>query len=206
MRGGAARRSRHRLHRVTNGSTTRSAAVSADLAVGAVLGLGHAVPPSLLPRPAPGVIKSAYRCCCIPYPPSTPQPPWSNTAAHIGRPMPVRSTSAANDAPPAFGAVPSTSTTQANRTLSTDRRGGGVMQQFDAGTRVRIRRPGPLRNVVAGVQRPVAGGYEVAFFSRSGRPEHAVVHPRWLSIVGDGAAMSRSRRFIRRVRRRRSAC
>lgn len=57
------------------------------------------------------------------------------------------------------------------------------MRALDPGTRVRIDRPRALRGVTAIVQRPASGGYEVGFFSDRGRPEHAVVHPRHLTVV-----------------------
>jgi hypothetical protein len=57
------------------------------------------------------------------------------------------------------------------------------MRQLQSGTPVRIRFPRALRGTHGTVLRPADGGYEVAFFSQRGRPEHAVLQPWKLTVL-----------------------
>lgn len=57
------------------------------------------------------------------------------------------------------------------------------MRTLQPGTHVRIRWPRALRGTVGTVLRVADGGYEVGFLSERGRPEHAVLRPRQLTVV-----------------------
>jgi len=54
------------------------------------------------------------------------------------------------------------------------------MRYLPPGTPVLIRRPRALRRATGTVLRATSGGYEVGFTGPTGRPEHVVLHPRWL--------------------------
>jgi hypothetical protein len=60
------------------------------------------------------------------------------------------------------------------------------MRYLPPGTPVAIRRPRALRRETGTVLRAVSGGYEVGFTRATGRPEHAVLHPRWLRRLDKG--------------------
>lgn len=70
------------------------------------------------------------------------------------------------------------------------------MRYLPPGTPVAIRRPRALRRATGTVLRAVSGGYEVGFTGPTGRPEHAVLHPRWLRRLdtGDGDSLPRDGR------------
>jgi hypothetical protein len=57
------------------------------------------------------------------------------------------------------------------------------MRQLQAGTAVRIRFPRTLRGTVGTVLRVTDGGYEIGFFTKRGRPEHAVLRPWKLAVL-----------------------
>lgn len=70
------------------------------------------------------------------------------------------------------------------------------MRYLPPGTPVLIRRPRALRRAIGTVLRATSGGYEVGFTGPTGRPEHAVLHPRWLRRLDTGAddGLARDRR------------
>lgn len=60
------------------------------------------------------------------------------------------------------------------------------MRYLPPGTPVLIRRPRALRRATGTVLRATSGGYEVGFTGLTGRPEHIILHPRWLRRLDKG--------------------